>query len=489
MNFNLTLYPYQIEDVAFTKDHLRCLNRNPMGLGKCIETLGLCYELNLRRVLIVCKKSLLGEWFWQTEQVLGDGAVTPHDNNQYEHRLSGLMLDQPRFVAVNYDLVAIPKYREMLMKVPWDLVVFDEAHRLKNHDAKRTRGAYMLSYGIPRVLHLTGTPIRNTPLDLFPLFHIMNPREYQNWKEWRSWFCITETEEIWLKNPHTGKPTPRLITKVVPGTKNPEQLAQLLSLYSVYHEKAEVMPQLPPKQYRTIPVGLGPEKVQYETMQKEYFAMLDSGVKITAPAAIAQLTRLRQICCDSNTLLPEPPRSSTPSNKTLALLDVIDEASGKLVVFTYFERYVQILIQEFEKAGIEYRIITGKSKNNLKAELDFQHDPSVKVILGTIGAMGEGFTLTAADTVVRTDIFWTPAVNEQCEDRVHGRVDKGLDSTKSTLIIDLFCPNTVEEHVREVAWTKDVMITDIEAMAKVVARMRQGGKQHGQEAVHNTYIS
>lgn len=476
MNFTKELYPYQRADVDFLKEHPRCLNRNPMGLGKCIETLALCHDLDLRRVLVVCKKRLIGEWFWQTETVLGEGALTPHENGQYDHKLAGLDLAGPRFVAVNYDLIAIPEYRGMLSSVPWDMIVFDEAHYLKNHDSKRTHGAYVLTYKVPRILFLTGTPIRNTPLDLFPLFHMMNSREYTNWRRWRDWFCITEKEEIWIKG-KSGKPMPRIITKVLPGTNNKEQLTQLLSLYSVHNEKAEVMPQLPPKQYRTVPVALGPEKQQYETMQNEYFALLDSGVEITAPAAIAQLTRLRQICCDVNTLSPDVPEGGVPSNKTLTLLDVIDETDGKLVVFTYFERYVRVLTREFDKAGINYRIITGKSGNSLKAELDFQHDPAVKVILGTIGAMGEGFTLTEADTVVRTDKFWTPAVNEQCEDRVHGRVDKGLDITKSTLIIDLFCPGTVEEHVHAVAFGKEKMIGEIESMTKVVDRMRKARQQ------------
>jgi SNF2 family DNA or RNA helicase len=360
----------------------------------------------------------------------------------------------------------------MLLTVPWDAIIFDEAHYLKNYDSKRTKGAYILAYRAPRVIFLTGTPIRNTPLDLFPLFHIMNPKEYTNWKRWRDWFCVTEREEIWVKNSHTGKPTARYVTKILPGEKNGEQLAQLLALYSVCNVKSEVMPQLPPKQYRIVPVELGHERAQYKTMEDEFFALLDSGVEVTAQVVVAQLMRLRQICLDPNTLHPEGPYHSSSSSKTQTLLDVLDETEGKVVVFTFFERYVQVLVEEFNKAGINHRIITGKSKDSLKAELDFQHDPSVKVILGTIGAMGEGFTLTAADTVIRTDMFWTPAVNEQCEDRVHGRVDKGLDSTKSTLIIDLFCPNTVEEHVRAIALGKEKMITDIEAMARVVSRMR-----------------
>lgn len=474
MNSNLELYPFQKEDVEKMRNLPRCLNRNFMGAGKSVEALALCEELDLHHVLIVCKKTMIGNWFWEIDRWSDGDCLTPHEDNQYDHKLAGLDLQAPRFVCVNYDLISMPKYRNLLLDVKWDMIVFDEAHHLKNHEAKRTKNAYLLVSGRPRVLFMTGTPIRNTPLDLFPLFRMMNPREYHNWKQWRDWFCVVEEDEIWMKPADGGKPRPRLIKRILPGTKNEDLLRSLLEHYSVYNEKHEVMPQLPPKQYRQIPVELGSERTQYETMKKEYFAILDSGEEITAPKAIAQMTRLRQICLDPNTLLPDPPRASTPSNKTLTLLDVIDETDGKIAVFTYFERYASILCSVLDEKGISYRTITGqiKGSDRLKAELDFQNDAKTRIIVGTIGAMGEGLTLTAADTVVFTDLFWTPSVNEQCEDRVYGRVDKGLESDKSVLIVDLYCYDTVEQHVHDIVRAKEEMIERI-VMHKVADRMRQ----------------
>jgi len=471
------LYPYQSEDVEWITEHPRCIVGSTMGLGKSIEAMAVADKLQTRHNLIVCKKTMVSSWFWMIDTWLGEGALTPHENNQYEHRLAGMDLEMPRFVVINYDLISIPKYRNLLLDVKWDMIIFDEAHHLKNHKAKRTQNAYLLTSGTSRLLFMTGTPIRNTPMDLFPLFRMMNPRKYNNWREWRDWFCVVEENEIWLRPKGYTRPVPRLIKQIVPGTKNEELLRQLLSLYMVRHEKSEVMKDLPPKQYRTVPIKLGPERVQYETMKEEYFALLDSGVEVTAPAAIAQLTRLRQICCDPNTLLTESPRPSTPSNKTLALLDVIDETDGKLVVFTYFERYASLLCQELKTKGISYRTITGKTPSNerLGAELDFQNDPSVKILVGTIGAAGEGLTLTSADTVVFTDLTWTPATNEQCEDRVYGRVDKGLEHNKSVLIVDLFCEGTIEQHVHDIVRAKERMIERI-VMGKVTDRMRAENK-------------
>lgn len=467
------LYPFQREDVNWIMRHPRCLCGNFMGAGKSIEAMAVMSELNNSHNLIISPKTMVEEWFWMIDQWLNADCLTPHENSYYTHRLDGLNLKGPQFVVINYDLLSNPKCLTALLDVKWDFICFDECHRLKNHNAKRTRSAYLLATNTPRVLFMTGTPIRNTPMDLFPLFRMMNPKQYHSWYQWRNWFCVTREEEIWLKPKGSTRAIPRLIKQIIPGIKNEEALRALLSHYMIRHEKSEVLTQLPPKQYRQIPVDLGPERSQYETMKAEYFAILDSGEEVTAPKAIAQMTRLRQICLDPNTLSPTLPRASTPSNKTLTLLDVIDEASGKLVVFTCFERYASTLCSVLKEKNIPYRTITGqvKGSDRLKAEQDFQNDVNVRVLVGTIGAMGEGLTLTAADTVVFTDLAWTPATNEQAEDRVYGRVDKGLESDKSILVVDLYCQDTIEKHVHDVVRAKEQMIDRIIA-GKIVDRLR-----------------
>jgi len=472
------LFPFQREDVQFLAEHPRCLNANFLGAGKTIEALALVEKLDLRHVLIICPKTLVNEWFWQIDTWLDGDALTPHENSQYEHRLSGLDLKSPRFVIVNYDLLPNPKCWSALRSVKWDLIIMDEAHRLKNHKAKRTRNAYLLSPGIPRVVLMSGTPIQNSPADLYPLFHLINPVQYHNYRWWVDTFCVYDTETIWMRGPN-GKPQPRVIKRIIPGKINhTEELNQLLHLCMVRHEKHDVLKDLPPKQYRTIPVDLGTERKQYLQMQDDLFALLDSGELITAPKVIAQLTRLRQICCDSNLLSSEPIKVSTPSSKTQALLDLIEDTSEKMVVYSYFEQYIRILSQELSAMKVKHVVITGKEKSSERsaAQQLFQSDPSVRICLGTIGATGEGLTLTEAKAVVFTDRWYNPSVNEQCEDRVYGRVNKGLEQTESTLIIDLFNQNTIEEHVHNIIKSKVEMIEQV-VIKRVVDSMRKARQQ------------
>jgi len=456
-----TLYDYQKEDVQFMLDHRRCINGNPMGLGKTIETLAALEQLNTRHVLVVCKKTYINEWWSQIDDWLGQDCITPWEGPG--DKLNGMNLAGPPFVCINYDLLSVSKYWHELIKVKWDVIVFDEAHKLKNYKAKRTKNAFLTASYTDRIFHLTGTPIQNSPADLYPLFRLMNPREYHNYYWWINTFCVMKEDVIWMKGTD-GKARPRTIRSIVQGERNhEEELNALLHLYMCRHEKSEVMPNLPPKQRRTIPVELGAERKHYDQMQDELFTMLNSGELITAPKVIAQMIRLRQICLEPNLLSSEPVKTSTPSNKTQALLDLIEDTDEKVLVFSFFEQYIRILSQVLDSKGIRHVTITGKKTptENTAAERSFQADPEVRVCLGTIGSMGECWTLTEAKIIVFTDVFWNPAINEQCEDRSYGRANKGLEQDESVLIIDLFNRGTIEEHVHSVVRRKERMIDAI----------------------------
>ena len=456
MNFNLKPYPFQTEAIKFMHEHPRCINGSEMGVGKTIEALKLVQELDTQHNLIICPKTLIAEWFNQVNDILNTDCLTPHTNG---NKLNGLDLSGPKFVAVNYDLLAIPQYWSALNDVKWDVIIFDECHRMKNVKTKRTRAAFLLVPPIPRIIMMSGTPMQNSPADLFPLFHILNPRLYRSYSAWVKMFCQIALMQV-------GK---RYFNQIV-GVKNTDELNMLLHHHMVRHTKQEVLKDLPDKTYRTVPVELGSERKQYGQMEEELFALLDSGELITAPAVIAQLTRLRQICLDPNLLSHELPRASTPSNKTQTLLELIDDTDDKIVVYSYFARYIELLKQELDKRDIKNAVITGQvnTQDRGRAVHNFQRTTpeECKVFLATIGAGGEGITLTASHIVVFTDLFWNPAVNWQAEDRLHR-----ISQKNAVLVIDLYCKGTVEEHVHKVVRRKEKMIESI-VTKRVIESMR-----------------
>lgn len=467
MKFNLELFPYQEEDVKFMHDHPRCINGNAMGLGKTIEALRLTYELDPRHVLVVATKTLVPEWWNHIDSVLEEECLTPHD---YGDKLAGLDLKGPRFVCVNYDLLAIPDYWGKLYDVNWNMIIFDEAHKMKNPKANRTKNAYLLVPEVPRIVLMSGTPQQNGPQDLFSLLHIINPRRYRSYNTWTNLFCEKELMTLMIHDKTLGKKVPRQFKQIV-GAKNQDKLRDILSLYMIRHEKEDVLHDLPPKQFRTVPVKLSTTEYQrYKQMERDYFATLDSGELVTSPNALAKELRLRQLCLDSNLLSKDTERTSSYSTKTQALLEIIDGCDSKVVVFSHFEQYINIVSQELGKREISHVKLTGQTSTTQRGQVKyaFQNDPSVKVFLGTIGAGGEGIDLFASSTCIFTDLHWNPMQNNQAEDRLHR-----IGQHDSVLIIDLWCQNTVEDHVHAVVRHKEQMFNEVVTRKAVIDRMRE----------------
>ena len=458
-----TLFPFQREGVDWLVEHSRGILADECGLGKTLQALALVERLNVRHALVVCPKTLVSEWFNQCDKWSDGDMLTPNDQGD---RLDGLNLRGPHYVCVNYDLLANRRYWGEIQSVPWDIIIWDEAHRLKNPKAKRTEYAYLIQ--APRVVFMSGTPLQNSPMDLYPLFRMINPKDYHNLYQWKNFFCVQVENTIWMRGTD-GVARPRLIKSIVPGKINhTDELNMLLHKYMIRRTKKEVLPELPDKTYRTVPVELGPEKKQYDQMKTELFAILDSGEQVTAPKVIAQLMRLRQICLDPNLLATSPIKTSTPSNKTKTLLEIVEDTDDKVVIFTMFEKYAQILSSELSKHNITHVMITGQvdlTARGRAVEL-FQENPDVKVCLCTIGAGGEGITLTASHTAIFSDYAWNPAVNWQAEDRIHR-----IGQRENVLIIDLYCQNTIEDHLRAIVQSKKEMIERV-VMQDVVNKMR-----------------
>ncbi len=422
-----------------------------MGVGKMIEGLALCKELDPALVLIICPKSLIAEWEYQIEDWLGSE-----------------WLD--RFVVFNYEKLRNTKLTLQLMKTPFDLIIFDEAHKIKNRKTKQTQGALLVaSNQSKRVILMSGTPILNNPQDLYLLLKIVNPRLYPSYTKFTSEFCIVEQ----LPFP----PFPRVIQ---PGVKNKDKLISILSQCMLRREKHVI--NLTPKSYRTIPVELGDDQLyKYLTMEEDLFTLLDTGEKITAPAAIAKLTRLRQICLEPN-LLSDNHKISTPSVKTLLIKELIEDSDSPVIVFTYFSKYAKLLSDELTKAKIANVTYTGADKTSTRAQIvkDFQAG-KYKALIGTITSMGLGLTLTASHTVIFSDLFWTPATNEQAEDRTHR-----IGQKHTVTIIDIWAKGTVEDHLHRVLKRKkqvfDEIIRSKGIMEETIASLR--AERNKQEVRH-----
>lgn len=458
-NIEAKIRPYQVEDVEWLKTHPRSILGSEMGVGKTLEILKLAKDENFDSILVMCPKSLVLEWEDQIKLWLGEE-----------------WLDH--FVILNYEKIRNnTELVKAINRENWDMIAYDECHRLKNIAAQQTKGATKIAlYNISGRLHLiSGTPQQNGPQDLFSLLHMIEPQNFDQYWNFVREFCYI----VRLPKP----PFPIIIQGALK-SKEPE-LRALLHARMLRREKRGpngVLNDLPPISTRTIPVELNPaQRAKYIQMEDDLFTILDSGEKIMASAVTAQLVRLRQLCLEPNLLSTEN-KVSSPSTKTSLIIDLIRDSEDPVVVFTYFEKYARVLEQELQKVNIPYALYVGTIKDeNVRHQtrVDFQAG-MYKALICTITTAGLGLTLTRSHTVIFSDWYYNPMVNNQARDRL----DR-LGQTKPITVIDLWAHDTIEDAVHRILRRKqrsfDAIVsnagTEMEVRQETLEQLREMRKQ------------
>lgn len=433
------LYPFQRADVNFFVDHPHSINALEMGLGKTLEAIATVEETIARKGpddrprLVVCPSKLRGNWAKEIHQWLGDDEPVFIIDGPPAKRAKQLeqALAAPRaWVVVNWEKLRI---LPDLAKVDWLAVIADEAHRAKNRKAKQTKALWKLKGDIQ--LAMTGTPIQNSPDELWSLLRWIRPEQYAQHTAgggfWNFWYTYVESYETKYK-------------PVVVGVKNADKLRFELKDKMVRRTKDQVL-DLPEKTVTRIPVELNPgQRKMYDKAENDLWLEIEQAYetamaaedlelanKIAAasdegnavaltqliPNGAALTTRLRQIASTPALL-----GGDDDSAKLDAAVEVIaDAAEGKqFVVFSWFEETTSYLQARLEKLKPPLKVdrVTGKTGDPTDTVAAFQAG-DIDVLCCTIAAGGVGLTLTAADTAIFLDRDWTPAVNEQAEDRLH----------------------------------------------------------------------
>ncbi|HOU52888.1 MAG TPA: DEAD/DEAH box helicase [Myxococcota bacterium] len=425
-----SLYRYQQEGVAFLADRRYALLADEMGLGKTVQAIKAADAIGARHILVVCPLSLAANWQKEIERW--------SDNPQSAlcRQPTDFTFMRPRWSIVNY---------EMLKKVPpnitYDLMILDEAHYIKNPKSQRTVAVFgkdrkgdppSLFQRCARVWFLTGTPVLNRPIDLWPFVHFV--MRHRSW-----WFYVRDF--------CNAKKTPFGLD--VSGASNTDQLHTMLKPYLLRRRKAEVLKELPPKVVQVLP--LEPEQAMSRLASR-----LASIVATSASGAL-------QRYIDSGLAGPLPPgtgelatiRRELGLAKVKQVTEIVNnilESEQKCVVFAIHKDVVSLLRDALKQHGVV--TITGDTpveERNVAVDR-FQNSKNVRVIIGTIGAMGVGLTLTASSTVVFAEIDWSPALMQQAEDRCH-RIGQ-----QNVVCVQLpVAPGSIEERIASlVAWKSRV---------------------------------
>jgi superfamily II DNA or RNA helicase len=433
------LYDYQLRGAIFAACRGRSIIGDDMGLGKTVMTLA-AVELLARlrgigKVLVVAPASV--KYQWETEirkftdrpvQVI-DGSIEQRQT-QYEQSTF--------YRLVNYEQAT----RDLDSLNAWqaDLVVLDEAQRIKNWESKTSRAVKKLRSR--HALVLTGTPLENKLEELYSIVEFVDDRRlgpaFQFLNDHR-----VEDEKGNLK-----------------GYRNLAAIREKLAPIFLRRTRADVLGQLPERTDSTVFVEMSPEqKVPYDEQRR-------SLVRLLAKPFLSDLDRKRVLSCLANlrmlcdsTFLFDKQTNVSPKLAEFAELmqELVTDPTHKAVVFSQWEVMIQKAAEVLDAAKIDYTLLHGRIPGKDRGGLmdRFRDDPNCRVFLST-DAGGTGLNLQSADTVINLEVPWNPAVLEQRVARVHR-----MGQDRPVRVVHLVTRNSIEERVQRVIEQKRALFTGL----------------------------
>jgi SNF2 family DNA or RNA helicase len=427
------LFPHQIEGVAFLLGRRRAILADDMGLGKTRQAI-----ISLRHLapagprLVVCPASVKQNWAREIAIVETDASVRVIDGTTP-------VCTTAEWVVINYDILG--RHIDNLRQVPWDALVFDEAHYLKNHTSARSKLARQLTDAAAAtaptlaVQLLTGTPLTSRPRDLFVLLQLVAHPLGRSFLSFAKRYCAAEKGEYGWK---TG------------GASNIEELTVQLHGVMLRRSKDDVLA-LPPKLRTWLPVAVNPG-TGARAIKKVFELLAGKDSRPSRSRDVELRTRGKLLA-----FLVEA-RQALAFAKVTSTLDFVNGAidqGEKVIVFSCFDDP----IQKFAKAlGSSAVVVTGKTPASMRQALvdRFQNDMDVRVFIANIIAGGIGFNLTAATQVVFNDLDWVPTNHWQAEDRAYR-----IGQTRTVNVTYFVARDTIDDFVQAVLETKAALVNAI----------------------------
>lgn len=425
-SFNGSLRKYQHDGVAFmqylTDRNFNALLADEMGLGKTVQLLALLSSRMSRHgdpSLIVCPASLTENWAREAARFVPDfriAAPTGPERNG--------VLKKGGFNLLILSYTAVKLCQNELKKHHFEFLVLDEAQHIKNPGSGNARNCRNI-HASHRIV-LTGTPLENTPEDLWSVMDFLQPGLLGSLPLFRHRYAGIGNDQE-LQEEFTGRISPFIKRRT----------------------KAEVACDLPEKHERTIFCEMDEkQRILYNQLLADNRDILKSG---GSAELFALLLRLRQCCCHPG-LLPDNAGNDIASGKSDLLFELLHETidSGhKVLLFSQFTSMLKLLIPQLKNSGIPFEYLDGSTRDR-QARVDrFNNDPAIPLFLLSLKAGGTGLNLTSADTVIIYDPWWNPAVELQATDRTHR-----IGQTKTVSTIKLVMKDSVEEKVLQLQQKK-----------------------------------
>ena len=423
-----------------------------MGTGKtkvAIDTISYLYDSGrINSVLIVAPKGVYMNWV--TKEIpthlpdhiqyrMASWHASPRKAEQ--EALDNVMkpTDDLRILIMNVEAFSTDrgtKFARLFMDVGGRVaMVVDESTTIKNPGAQRTKNVIKIGTLAKYRRILTGEPVTRSPLDIYSQAQFLNPHllGFSSYYTFRNRYAI-------LVDIKAGN---RSFKKIV-GFRQLDELTKLLQRFSYRVKKADCL-DLPPKVYQYRHVELTPEqKKLYKQLSDTAIATLQ-GKALTVDNVLTEILRLHQITC-GHFKSDEGEIVDVPNNRLSELMDVLDEADDKVIIWANYVADIRKIEESLAKVYGPESVVSYYGDTSTDARSDavkrFQEDPAVRFFVGNPATGGYGITLTAATMVVYFSNSYNLEHRLQSEDRAHR-----IGQTKSVNYVDLCVQGTIDEKI------------------------------------------
>ena len=398
-----------------------------MGLGKTVQAIaylaGRREGVDSYAALIVCPASLVYNWEAELVRFAPELPVMTIAGNAAERR-EMIRSGRDGVRITSYDLLKrdIEAYEGLV----FDDMIIDEAQNIKNYSTQSARAVRAVNSR--HRFALTGTPIENSLSELWSIFDFLMPGILSSNKKFRE---------------NYEQPIVNSQDEAVSG-----RLKKMIRPFILRRTKREVLKELPDKLEKVIySVMEGRQKELYrasvQRLKDSLEKQTEEEFKTGRLQILAELTRLRQICCDPSMAFEDFKGEAAKTEACIELIRTAAAAGNKVLLFSQFTSALEIIRKRLEGENIESFLLTGstpKEKRIWMAER-FNRDKT-PVFLISLKAGGTGLNLTAASIVIHFDPWWNMAAQNQATDRAHR-----IGQKQVVTVYKLIMKNTLEEKI------------------------------------------
>ncbi len=410
-------FPYQLEGIAFLLPRHGALLADEMGLGKTAQAILamrlLFHQGLIKRALIVCPKPLVHNWCRELKCWAPD---VPHEvfPTDPELRRGAWKVSNCPLKIVNYESLSRDAEYASDPNCFFDLVILDEAQRIKNRESKTA--SVVQSLHRSRSWALSGTPVENSPEDLVNIFAFVD----------------------------AGR---------VPADTPFKRIAQLTSDCILRRTKDDVMTDMPAKTYRDLCLDLSPaQQLAYNRAENDGVVQLnDLGETLTVQHVFQLVMRLKQIC-NFDPLTGE----SAKLEQLLSDMEEVAANGRKAIIFSQWVEPLEILaaaLAQYNPLMYHGRI---PQKDRTPILDKFKADPKHSVILMSYGSGSVGLNLQFTNYVFLFDRWWNPAIEDQAINRAHR-----IGAVGPVTVTRFSSVNTIEARIANILDAKRKVFNDL----------------------------